>query len=157
MIEARLPYNSPTLPASPGAAMLVLALAFNVFTVALAFIGMMVVFMGGGGYLPVLILLLALSLPVSALMLAGGFAWFARDSGMRGAARAIWRAIPQWLAVTFWLAAALIFCGELALLVTLQLAEEAPRAWQHLPLLAGIVAALSYCVIYAVRSRRTAD
>ena len=63
--------------------MLVLALAFNVFTVALAFIGMMVVFMGGGGYLPVLILLLALSLPVSALMLAGGFAWFARDSGLR--------------------------------------------------------------------------
>jgi hypothetical protein len=134
--------------------MLVLALAFNAFVVALACIGMMVVFMGGGGYLPVLILLLVLSVPVSALMLAGGFAWFVRRYGVRRAPAAVWGAIPQWLAVTFWLGAALIFCGELALLVTLQLADEAPRFWQHLPLLAGTVAALAYSVMYAVRAVR---
>lgn len=135
--------------------MLVLALAFNAFVVALACIGMMVVFMGGGGYLPVLILLLALSVPVSTLMLAGGFGWFVRRYGVQHAVAAIWHAMPQWLAVTFWLAAALIFCGELALLVTLQLADQAPRFWQHLPLLAGIVAALAYCVTYAMRAGRT--
>lgn len=133
--------------------MLVLALAFNAFVVLLACVGMMAVFMGGA--VPALILLLALSLPLSALSLAGGFAWFVRRNGWRGASGAIWRAIPQWLAVTFWLAATLIFCGELALLITLGLAEEAPRFWQHLPLLSGIVAALAYCVIHATRSART--
>lgn len=132
--------------------MLVLALAFNAFVVALACIGMMVIFMGGNA--PALILLLALSLPLSALTLLGGFAWFVKGSSLREAPAAIWKAVPQWLAITFWLAAALIFCGELALLITLQLAEEAPRFWQHLPLLAGILAALSYCVLYAVRDVR---
>lgn len=134
--------------------MLALALAFNAFVVVLACIGMMTMFMGGDA--PALILFFALSLPVSALTLAGGFTWFARRHGIRRTPAAIWQATPQWLAITFWLAATLIFCGELALLVALALADEAPRFWQHLPLLAGLLAALSYCVLHAVRTVRAA-
>lgn len=134
--------------------MLVFARAFNLLVFLLACIGVMVVFMGGAGYLPVLLVLLALSLPVSLAMTAVGVAWFARRHGLGAAISAIWHAMPQWLAVTFWLGAALMLCGELALLMAMQLENEPLRLWQHLPLLAGLNAAMAYCVVDAVRRTR---
>ncbi|HEX6928537.1 MAG TPA: hypothetical protein VF267_04770 [Gammaproteobacteria bacterium] len=135
--------------------MFAFALAFNLLVFLLACVGMMVVFMGGTGYLPALLVLLALSLPVTFGMLIAGIAWFAHRHGVSGAAGAIWRSVPQWLTVSFALGVALIFCGELALLVALQLTGTAPGFWQHLPLLAGIGAAIAYCVVHAVREART--
>lgn len=127
--------------------MLVFARAFNLLVFLFACIGVMVVFMGGAGYLPVLLVLLALSLPVSLAMTATGLTWFARRHGLGRVAGAVWRAIPQWLAVTFWLGVALMLCGELALLMAMQLVGEPLRLWQHLPLLAGLNAAVAYCVV----------
>lgn len=134
--------------------MLVAALAFNLLVFLLACIGMMVVFIGGKGYLPVLLVLLALATPVSLLMALAGFGWFVSRAGFARAAGAAWRAIPQWLAVTSWLGLALIFCGELALVITLWLAGEPARLWQHLPLLAGSSAVIAYCLVDAVHRTR---
>ncbi|HEX7030047.1 MAG TPA: hypothetical protein VF254_05585 [Gammaproteobacteria bacterium] len=132
------------------------ALAFNLLVFLLACVGMMVVFIGGEGYLPVLLVLLALATPVSLLMGIVAFGGFVSRAGFGKAAAAAWRTIPQWLAVTFWLGVALIFCGELALLITVWLAGEPPRLWQHLPLLAGLAAAVSYCLVDAAQRDRAA-
>src|SRR5690606_22376134 len=103
--------------------MLIGALAFNLLVLLLACIGLMVVFIGGSGYLPALLILLVLATPVSIGMTLAGLAWFVKRAGLRGAVAAAWRAIPQWLAVTFWLGIALMLCGELALIITARLAE----------------------------------
>ncbi|HEX6928692.1 MAG TPA: hypothetical protein VF267_05560 [Gammaproteobacteria bacterium] len=134
--------------------MLAIALAFNLFVFLLACIGMMVVFVGGEGYLPVLLILLILATPVSLLTAIAGFGWFVKRAGFGGAAAAAWRTIPQWLAVTFWLGITLVFCGELALLIAARLADKPPGLWQHLPLLAGLVSAAAFCLLDAVRRRR---
>lgn len=134
--------------------MLALILAFDLLVFFLACIGMMVVFLGGTGYLPVLLLLLALSLPATlgqAALVLGGLA--RRHSLVRAFAVA-WRNVPQWLAVAFWLGIALVACGELALLVTRHLAERAPAPWQHLPLLAGTSAAVAFLLVFAWRRGR---
>ncbi|HEX7047163.1 MAG TPA: hypothetical protein VF275_06300 [Gammaproteobacteria bacterium] len=133
------------------------ALAFNLLVFLLACVGMMVVFIGGEGYLPVLLILLALASPVSLFMAIAAFAWFAMRVSPSKTFVEIWRSIPQWLAVTFWLGIALIFCGELALVMAVQLAGEPLRLWQHLPLFAGLSAAIAYCLIDAVERRRAAN
>lgn len=134
--------------------MLTAARAYNLLVFLLSCVGMMVVFMGGAGYLPVLLVLLVLALPLSVLMTLAVFGWFAHRHGMRAAASALWRKVPQWLAVTFWLGVALVGCGELALLVTLRLSGEAPGLWQHLPLLAGLAAAMAYVAVDAAERER---
>src|SRR5690606_9732283 len=136
------------------AAMLIGALAFNLLVLLLSCIGLMVVFIGGSGYLPVLLILLVLATPLSIGMALAGFAWFARHAGIGSAVAAAWRAIPQWLAVTFWLAIALMLCGELALIIAARLEEKPPGLWQHLPLLAGTAAAIAFCLLDAVRRSR---
>ena len=133
------------------------ALAFNLLVFLLACVGMMVVFIGGEGYLPVLLILLTLATPVSLLMAIAAFIWFVMRVGLGRTLAEVWRSIPQWLAVTFWLGVALIFCGELALVMAVQLAGEPLRLWQHLPLLAGLSAAIAYCLIDAAQRSRAAD
>lgn len=128
--------------------MLLVGLAVNATVLLLACIGMMVIFMGGEGYLPVLLVLLVLSIPVSlgsVIVLLAGF--MRRNSHPLAH---IWRQSPQWLVVSLALMLALIFCGELALYITLWLAEEAPAFWQHLPLITGTLSAAA-CWMIAVR------
>lgn len=127
--------------------MLLVGLAVNATILLFACIGMMVIFMGGEGYLPVLLMLLLLSLPVSvvsALVMLVGF----MRRGSNALAR-VWQQSPQWLVVSLALALALIFCGELALYVTLWLADEAPAFWQHLPILAGTFSAAACWLVIA--------
>lgn len=128
-----------------------LILAFELLVFLLACVAMMATFMGGSGYLGALLVLLGLSLPASLLVVLAGPAWFMQRHGPGTGMRRLWNALPQWAAVAFWLAVALIFCGELALVVTLQLAEVPPAPWQHLPLVAGLLAALGFAVNLAVR------
>lgn len=124
-----------------------LALAFNLLVFLLACTGMMIVFLGGD--LSALLVLLLLSLPVS-LLISLAIGWsFARRSSLARALPAAWSQVPQWLAVAFWLGIALLLCGELALLITLSLAETAPAFWQHLPVLAGLSAAIAFLLVFA--------
>lgn len=134
--------------------MLAFVLAFELLVFALACVGMMAAFLGGGGYLGALLVLLGLSMPVSLLVQLAGIAWFVKRNGFGGGFAALWRAVPQWLAIAFWLAITLVFCGELALVIALKLMNVPPAPWQHLPLLAGLLAAVAYCVIDAVREVR---
>ena len=132
-----------------------LALAFNLLVFLLACTGMMVVFLGGD--LSALVVLLALSLPVTLLMSLIAWSGFARHSSITRALPTAWSSVPQWLAVAFWLGIALLLCGELALLITFALADKAPALWQHLPVLAGLSAAIAFLLIDAAgRSRRSA-
>lgn len=136
--------------------MLVFALAANALVVLLACVGMMVVFLGSSAYLPALLPVLALALPFSFACLLFGYGWFARKSGWRGAFVEIWKHVPAWVLAALALAVALIFCGELALYITLVLAEQKPRLWQHLPLLAGLLAATAFAILQAVNCSRKA-
>src|SRR5690606_41565522 len=103
--------------------MLLVGLAVNATVLLLACIGMMVIFMGGEGYLPVLLVLLVLSIPVSLGSVIALLAGFMRRSSHPLAH--IWRQSPQWLVVSLALMLALIFCCELVYLFSLLLAEEA--------------------------------
>src|SRR5690606_19647565 len=119
--------------------MLLVGLAVNATILLLACIGMMVIFMGGEGYLPVLLVLLVLSIPVSLASIGGVLTGFMRRSARPF--HRMWQQSPQWLVVSLALILALIFCGELALYITLWLAEEAPAFWQHLPVITGTLSA----------------
>lgn len=134
--------------------MLFFALGANALILLLACVGMMVVFLGGTGYLPTLLLILALALPFSLACLVIAYAWFACRTGWRGAFSAIWQFVPAWVLAALALAVALIFCGELALYLTLVLAEQKPRLWQHLPLLTGLLSAAAFAVLEAGRQQR---
>lgn len=134
--------------------MLFFALGANALISLLACVGMMVVFLGGTGYLPTLLLILALALPFSLACLVIAYAWFACRTGWRGAFSAIWQHVPAWGLAALALAVALIFCGELALYLTLVLAEQKPRLWQHLPLLTGLLSAAAFAVLEAGRQQR---
>lgn len=123
------------------------ALAFNLLVFLLACTGMMVVFLGGD--LSALLVLLLLSLPVTLLMSLAMGTYFVRRSSLARALPSAWSYVPQWLAVAFWLGIALILCGELALLLTLALADTPPAFWQHLPVLAGLSAAIAFLLVHA--------
>lgn len=131
--------------------MLALLRAFTVLTMLLACVGMMAVFLGGGGYLAALLLLLLLSLPFNTVLFFGSMIAFARRHGWRRGWNAMWRHVPRWTVIALALVLALMACGELALYLTLLLDETAPAFWQHLPLLAGTVAAFAFCALEAVR------
>lgn len=124
-----------------------LALTFNLLVFLLACTGMMIVFLGGD--LSALLVLLLLSLPVTLLMSLVASWIFVRRSSLRHALPMAWSQVPQWLAVAFWLGIALILCGELALLVTLSLADTPPAFWQHLPVLAGLSSAIAFLLVHA--------
>lgn len=134
--------------------MLAFALGYNLLVFLLACIALMAVFLGARD-IAALLLLLATSLPVSLAMLLGCIGWFVRCAGARGALGELWRRLPQWLTVAGWLVIALLLCGELALLVTLALADAPPAPWQHLPLAAGVLATAAFCTLEAVRRART--
>lgn len=134
--------------------MLVINLAVNALVLLLACVGMMVVFLGGGGYLPALLLILALAIPVSLASVLWSLVWFLRRVPWRELAGEIWHSLPGGLIAALALVVALIVCGELALYVTLVLAEQPPRLWQHLPLIAGLFAALAFALLEAMRRAR---
>jgi len=126
-----------------------IALAFNLLIFLLACAGMMIVFLGGSP--AALLVLLIASLPLTLLTSVLAWAGLARKTSLRRALPAAWHLVPQWLAVAFWLGVALIFCGEFALFIALRLAEVPPALWQHLPLLAGLSAAVAFLLVFAWR------
>lgn len=131
--------------------MIFFLLAGNTLILLFACVGMMAVFLGGGGYLSALLLLLLLALPFSSACFIGSYGWFVYRRGIRDGWKLMWALVPRWQLVALALVVALILCGELALYLSLLLADEAPRFWQHLPLLSGTLAALAYVAIEALR------
>lgn len=134
--------------------MLAIALALELLVFLFACVGMMAAFLGGGGYLAALLVLLGLSLPVSLLVALAGPGWFITRHGWAQGWRMLWQSLPQWLVIAAWLAVALVFCGELALLVALRLSDVPPAPWQHLPVLAALLSIAGFLAAFAARSAR---
>ena len=108
---------------------------------------MMIFFMGGKNDIAALIVLLIVAIPFSLLTIAVMLTTWIRQHGMTLLATKIRATIPNWVLASSAVLLALLACGELALLITAQLASEAPPAWQHLPLAAGTCATIAICLV----------
>ena len=126
----------------------------NSAALLLSIIGLMAVFIGGKGYLPVVIVFLILSWWVTLGSIIGAWLWFARRFGARNARCEIWQRLPNWLVFGLALTLALIVCGSTALAVTLYVTGIPPAFWQHVPLLSATAAIVAICTVYAIDRER---
>lgn len=125
----------------------------NAAILALSLVAMMIFFMGGRDDIAALIVLLLVAIPASLLTSILLLVPLVRQHGLRRLAAAIRANTPNWVLASTAVVMALLACGELALLVTAQLAPESPAFWQHLPLIAGSCASAAICLDFGQATR----
>lgn len=121
----------------------------NAAILALSLVAMMIFFMGGKNDIAALIVLLIVAIPLSLLTSVFALGPLIRQHGLTRLATYIRSTTPNWVLASSAVLLALLACGELALLITAQLAPESPAFWQHLPLIAGSCATATICLTFS--------
>lgn len=144
------PKRDPDPNSNPSLNMRAIFLYLNAVLLLISIISLMVFFTGGSTGLGAMILLLLLGLPVSALSAIAALLAARRAYGWSEMKAQTLANIPNWLRFGMALALALIFCGELALLLTLPLGAESPPLYMYLPVLTGTLATLACALLYSL-------
>ncbi len=115
-------------------------------------ISLMAIFIGGGrggsdlrGLVYLQAGLIPVALGISTVCLYG----FVHGQGLATGARAMWRAIPQWLVFIFLLLNSLVLSGEVAFVIVMRATEKIIVWQQHIPLVCMLVCSSAYLVLYA--------
>jgi len=111
---------------------------------------MMYVFVGGSGGsdAQALMVMQAWLAPVALLVFAAEFLRRAAKTGWKNTLGEMWHAMPAWVVLALVILNSLVFIGELAFFLRMQLSGQPPAWFEHAPLACVATCSLAFVVLF---------